>query len=75
MTNTVLDKQSLPETILRIIDTDKVLLREVNGEIHISPLREGSGLLGIGANDNLTTEKLFAFSQEDKENERRQSGE
>jgi hypothetical protein len=71
MVGTVLTKQSLPEALFSILQTEKVYLREDNGEIRISPLREGSGLLGIGAGSNLTTEKFAAYKREDLEKENR----
>jgi len=69
--NTVLTKQSLPEVLLGLIHTEKVYLREENGEIRISPFREGSGLLGLGVGSKLTTERLHSYSQEDAEKENR----
>ena len=71
MENAVLTRQSLPEVLLNLIHTEKVYLREENGEIRISPLREGSGLLGLGVGSNLTVEKLHAYNKEDKELENR----
>ena len=38
MINTILDKQSLPETLFKLISTDRVLLQERDGEIRIFPL-------------------------------------
>jgi hypothetical protein len=38
MTNTILNKQSLPETLFKLINTDRVLLQERDGEIRIFPL-------------------------------------
>jgi hypothetical protein len=42
MTDMVLSIQSLQETLPRLIQTDKVRLREVNGEIYITPIMENS---------------------------------
>jgi len=71
MENAILTRQSLPEVLLGLIKTEKVYLREENGEFRISPLREGSGLLGLGVGSNLTTEKLYAYNREDSEKENR----
>ena len=38
MTNTILSKQSLPEILLKIISTERVILQETEGEIRILPL-------------------------------------
>ena len=66
MTNTVVNTQSLPETLLRMIQTNKVHVQEAdNGVIRITPIREGSGLRGIAKNSNFTTEKLVAYRRED----------
>jgi len=75
MTNAVLSKQSLPAALLNLIDTDKVHLQEKDGEIRISPLREGSGLLGLSEGLDFSTEKFLAFKRENKEKESRQLGE
>jgi len=44
------------------------------GEIRISPLREGSGLLGIGVNSKLSTEKFSEYKREDLEKENKTFG-
>ena len=68
MTDTVLDTQSLPETLLKLIRTKKVrIIEKDNGVISITPLSEGSGLRGIAKQSSLTTEKLLAYNREDKE--------
>jgi len=62
MTNTVLNMQSLPEMLFRLIRTEKVLIQESeNGVVSLTPVREGSGLRGIAKKSKLTTEKLLAF--------------
>jgi len=75
MTNAVLDRESLPQAILRIVNTDKVHFQEKNGEIRITPLREGSGLLGLGAGLNFSTERFNEMKREDKSKEKEQLGE
>ena len=69
MTSTVLTKQSLIETLLPLIQTEKVYLRATNGEIRISPLRSGSGLRGLGAGSNLTIEKFMSYKREEAKKE------
>jgi len=68
MTNAILSTKSLSETLLRLIQTEKVHIQEAdNGIIHITPVREGSGLRGITKGSKFTTEKLLAYRREDKE--------
>jgi len=67
MTNAILATQSLPETLFRLIQTEKVYVQEAdNGVISITPIHAGSGLRGIAKNSNLTTEKLMAYRREDE---------
>jgi len=75
MTNAVLDRESLPQALLRIVNTDRVHLQEKNGEIRITPLREGSGLLGLGAGLNFSTERFNEINKEEKIKEKEQLGE
>ena len=74
MKSVVLTKQSLSGTLLSLIETEKVHLLEKDGIIRISPLREGSGLLGFGVGCNLTTEKFLSFKAEEKKKESEQLG-
>ena len=68
MMNTILATQSLPETLFRLIQTEKVYIQEAdNGVISITPIRAGSGLRGIAKGSGFNTEKLFAYRREDKE--------
>ena len=71
MTEIVLSKNTLQETLFRMIPTEKVRLRESDGVISLTPLREGSGLMGIGVGSKLTTEKLAEYAREEKELESR----
>ncbi|MCL2264308.1 MAG: hypothetical protein FWC08_13925 [Defluviitaleaceae bacterium] len=71
MVGSVLTRQSLPQALLDILQTEKVYLQENEGEIRISPLREGSGLLGIGVGSNLSTAKFSEYKREDLKKENR----
>jgi hypothetical protein len=73
MTEMVLNKNALQETLLHLIPTERVKLREDGGVISLTPVREGkgSGLLGMGTGSKLTTEKFFEYQREDMEIERR----
>jgi hypothetical protein len=70
----VLSKHTLQETLFRMIPTENVRLRESNGVISITPLREESGLLGIGVGSKLTAEKFADYTREEKELECRTFG-
>ena len=74
MTEMVLSKHTLQETLFRMIPTEKVRLRESNGVISLTPVREGSGLMGAGVGSKLTTEKFAEYAREEKELENRTSG-
>ena len=74
MVGSILTRQSLPEALFSMVKTEKVYLREDGGEIRISPLREGSGLLGIGVGSNLSTAKFSEYKREDLERENRTFG-
>jgi hypothetical protein len=70
MTDTVLDTDSLQETLLRLIRTEKVRLRETDGEIRITPVAEaetGCPLLGLCADSGLTVDKFLEWKHADKE--------
>ena len=44
MTDTILNTNSLQETLLNLIRTEKVRVREINGEIRLTPVDENSFL-------------------------------
>ena len=71
MADMVLQSNTLPEPLFRLIKTDKVKVRESHGEIRLIPIQEkitaiDCPLLGMFANGKLTVEKHFAWSREDK---------
>jgi len=70
----VLSKNTLHETLFRMIPTEKVRLMESNGVISLIPVREGSGLMGAGIGSKLTTEKFAEYTREEKELENRAFG-
>ena len=76
MAELVLSAKSLPEPLLQFIQTEKVKVREFNGEVHLIPLTEKSTandcpLLGLYADGKLTVEKHHTWSREDKKLEER----
>jgi hypothetical protein len=73
MAEMVLNTNTLQETLLYLIPTERVKLREDGGVISLTPVHDdkSSGLLGIGAGSKLTTEKFFEYQHEDREIESR----
>ena len=51
MTETVMNKTALPEVLLKLIPTEKVLVKEIDGVIQLMPVKETTdctvGLRGI----------------------------
>jgi hypothetical protein len=43
MTETVLNTAALPEALIGMISAEKILLKEIDGEIHLIPLGEPEG--------------------------------
>ncbi|MDR3277922.1 MAG: hypothetical protein LBT12_04045 [Oscillospiraceae bacterium] len=72
MTDTVMNTKSLPETLLRLIQTEKVRVREADGVIELMPIREIAdctvGLRGMFADcPNLSVDKFLERKYADKE--------
>ena len=72
MTELVLNTNTLPEPLLRMIPTEKVRVRETDGEIRLTPMRENVdctiGLRGMFAGDpNMTVEKFLERKRADEE--------
>ena len=76
MAELVLQTKTLPQPLLQFIHTEKVKVREINGEVHLIPFKENlttsdCPLLGLYADGRLTVEKHHAWSREDKKLEER----
>ena len=74
MTEMVLQVRSLPAPLFQLISTEKVRVREANGEIHLIPIQEklvanDCPLLGLYASGNLSVDKHHEWSREDKNRE------
>jgi hypothetical protein len=72
MTETVLNTKTLPEALSKLIRTEKVKVRETDGEIHLIPIQESidyiSKLRGSLANHTeMSVDKFFFFFYADKE--------
>ena len=70
MVEMVLNARTLPEQLFRLIRTEKVKVREVDGEIRLTPVDETTDscpLLGMYSDGKLTINKFLEWKHEDKE--------
>jgi hypothetical protein len=72
MTETVLNTKTLPEALSKLIRTEKVKVRETDGEIHLIPIQEPidyiSKLRGSLANyPEMSVDKFLERKHADKE--------
>ena len=67
MESIIMNTDTLPLLIRERLRAPKVTIQERDGGVMLLPLQEGSGLRGIAANSNLTTEKLREYKSEDKD--------
>jgi len=70
MNELVLNTSTLPEPLLRLIRTEKVKVREADGEIRLTPILETKGdcpLRGLAADSNLTVDKFLAMTHDETE--------
>ena len=73
MNEMVLDTRILPEPIIRLIHTSKFKVREVSGELLITPIIEESvecPFVGMFADGKVSATKFMAQKQLEKELER-----
>ena len=70
MSEMVLSVNALPETLLKMIPTERVKLRQTGNVISLTPFREVTKdecpLLGLTAGSRLTVDKFLAMTREDK---------
>ena len=70
MTEIVLNTKALPETLFRLIHTEKVKVREAHGEIRLTPIKE-TGIdcpfLGMFADGKISVDKFIANKHTEKE--------
>ena len=65
----VLDARTLPEPLFRFIRTEKVRVREYDGEIRLTPIANseaGCPLLGIAADCDFTVDDFLKRKREEK---------
>ena len=76
MTEMVLNTTALPETLFRLIQTEKVRVKEIDGMIQLMPVKDNAdctlgGLRGMFAGDpNMTVGKFLERKRADEELER-----
>jgi len=63
----ILNTETLPPLIREKLRSPKASMQERDGGVILFPLREESGLRGFASRSRLTTEKLRAYKNEDKE--------
>ncbi|MCL1862834.1 MAG: hypothetical protein FWF78_04635 [Defluviitaleaceae bacterium] len=70
MSEMVLSVKALPETLFKMIPTERVKLRQTGNVISLTPLSEVTKdecpLLGLTAGSSLTVDKFLAMTREDK---------
>jgi hypothetical protein len=66
MTEMVLNKSTLQETLLHLIPTERVMLREDDGIISLTPVRETGKMRGIAKGSSFTTEALLESRRADR---------
>jgi len=72
MTEKVMNTNALPEVLFRLIKTEKVRVKELDGMIQLMPVKENAdctiGLRGLFAGDsNMTVDKFLERKRTDKE--------
>ena len=73
MTELVLSTSTLPEPLLRLIKTERVKVREADGEIRLTPITnagKGFPLRGLCADGKLSSYAFMERKQAEKELER-----
>jgi hypothetical protein len=66
MTEMILNKSTLQETLLHMIPTERVKLREDGGVISLTPVRDTSKMRGVARGSRFNTEALFESRRTDK---------
>jgi len=69
MNEMVLDTKMLPESLFRILRTEKVKVREINGEVRLTPIiksNDGCPFLGIASDCGFTVDDFLSRKREEK---------
>lgn len=73
MSEMIISARTLPEPLFRMIRSEKVRVREMDGEIRLSPITEDENscpFFGMYSDGKLTVDKYLEWKREDKELER-----
>ena len=69
MTEMLLDTKTLPEPLFRLLQVEKVKVRERDGEILLTPVlqtQNGCPLLGIASDCGFTVDEFMARKRDEK---------
>ena len=69
MSEMVIDTRGLPDLLFRILGTDRVKVREIDGEVRLTAVAETKvecPLLGIAADCGFTVDDFLARKREEK---------
>ena len=69
LTEIVLNTNTLPEPLFRLIRTEKVKISETNGEIRLTPItdvKKGCPLRGMFADGKISVDKYLESKQTEK---------
>ena len=72
MTETIMNTKALPNILLKLIQTEKVKVRETDGEIRIIPIKEPIDYIGelrgsLAAYPEMSVDKFLERKRADKE--------
>ncbi|MCL2147711.1 MAG: hypothetical protein FWH52_07885 [Synergistaceae bacterium] len=70
MVEMVLNTSALPESLVRLIHTERVRVRETHGEILLTPIKESDvdcPLLGMFSDGRISVDKFIANKRIEKE--------
>ncbi|MDR0654461.1 MAG: hypothetical protein LBG12_14315 [Synergistaceae bacterium] len=71
MNDIIINADTLPEPLFKLVDTDRVRVRKADGVITMLPVKEDINVIdklyGSLAGGNLTVDKFLEWTREDKE--------
>ncbi len=70
MVEMILNARTLPESLFKLIRTEKVKVSEADGVIKLTPIMESAPdcpLLGLTADSGLTVDKFLAMTHDETE--------
>ncbi|MCL1829253.1 MAG: hypothetical protein FWG32_07135 [Oscillospiraceae bacterium] len=69
MTETVMNTKAFPDILFKLIPTERVCVKEMNGVIQLIPVIESADcpLLGLTADSGLTVDRFLAMTHNETE--------